>query len=346
MKTLVDKLREEHSLTAEEYRDLLACTDTETLEYLRLQAQMVALSRFGNKVYLRGLIEIGNVCKNNCFYCGIRKSNVRLKRYRLNRDNILECCREGYELGYRTFVLQGGEDPGMSDEKLIDVVNAMRKEFPDCAITLSLGERSRETYEKLFQEGANRYLLRHETFNPKHYQYLHPRVMSRENRLRCLNDLKEIGFQTGTGIMVGSPLQTLDHLVEDLQFFEQLKPEMIGIGPFIPHKETPFACCPAGDFDLTLKLVSILRLMSPTALIPATTAMATVSPGGRERAVLAGANVAMPSLTPCKHQKKYKIYNNKPFEGVNPFDSYDMIMRRMEAIGYAVSGERGDYVND
>ncbi len=346
MKTLVDKLREEHSLTAEEYRDLLACTDTEALEYLRLQAQMVALSRFGNKVFLRGLIEIGNVCKNNCFYCGIRKSNSRLKRYRMHRDSILECCQQGFELGYRTFVLQGGEDPGMSDEKIIDVVSAIRKDFPDCAITLSLGERSRETYEKLFQEGANRYLLRHETFNAKHYQYLHPRVMSRDNRHRCLNDLKEIGYQTGTGMMVGTPLQTIDHLVEDILFIEQLKPEMIGIGPFIPHKETPFATCPPGDINMTLRLISILRLMFPTALIPSTTALASLSPGGRERGILAGANVVMPSLTPCKQQKKYKIYDNKAFEGANPLESYEMIYRRMEAIGYVVSGERGDYINE
>ncbi len=346
MKTLVDKLRDEHSLTAEEYRDLLSCTDTETLEHLRVQAQMVALSRFGNKVYLRGLVEIGNVCKNNCFYCGIRKSNVRLKRYRLNRDNIVECCRHGYELGYRTFVLQGGEDPGMSDEKLEDVVIALRKEFPDCAITLSVGERSRETYERLFKAGANRYLLRHETYNPQHYKSLHPRIMVQENRLRCLNDLKEIGFQTGTGIMVGTPLQTLDHLVEDIKFIEQFQPEMIGIGPFIPHKETPFATCPAGDIDLTLRLISIFRLISPAALIPATTAMAALSPGGRERAVLAGANVAMPSLTPTIHQKKFKIYDHKPFEGANPEESYEMLSRRMEAIGYVVSGERGDYTNE
>ncbi len=346
MKMLVDKLREEHSLTAEEYRELLACTDTETLEHLRVQAQMVALSRFGNKVYLRGLVEIGNVCKNNCFYCGIRKSNARLKRYRMNRDNILECCQQGYALGYRTFVLQGGEDPGMSDHKLEDVVVALRKEFPDCAITLSVGERSRATYERLFQAGANRYLLRHETFNPQHYRSLHPRIMSQENRLRCLNDLKEIGFQTGTGIMVGTPLQTLDHLVEDIQFIERFQPEMIGIGPFIPHKETPFAACPAGDIDLTLRLISIFRLISPAALIPATTAMATLSPGGRERAVLAGANVAMPCLTPMKQQKKYKIYDNKAFEGSTPDESYEMLSRRMEAIGYVVSGERGDYINE
>ncbi len=346
MKTLVDKLREEHSLQAAEYKELLACTDTEVLDYLRRQAQMVALSRFGNTVYMRGLIEVSNCCKNNCFYCGLRKSNVRLKRYRMTPENILECCAQGYELGFRTFVLQGAEDPGMSDDKIAELVRTIREQYPDCAITLSIGERSREAYQRFFDAGVNRYLLRHETINTEHYRRLHPQKMVQANRLRCLNDLKEIGYQTGSGIMVGSPWQTTDHLVEDIQFLEQLKPEMIGIGPFAPQKDTPLGGFEAGSMDMTLKLLSIFRLMFPTALIPATTALATLSPGGRERGVLAGANVIMPNITPGRLHSNYKMYDNKPFEGHNAAESYDMMSRRMEAIGYVVSGERGDYVND
>ncbi len=343
MKKLVDKLREEHCLTAEGYRELVSCTDTGVLEYLRFEAQRVALSRFGNKVYMRGLIEVGNVCKNNCFYCGIRKGNVRLKRYRMNKENILDCCRQGYALGCRTFVLQGGEDPVLSDEQIEEVVVSIREAYPDCAITLSLGERSREAYAEFFRAGANRYLLRHETYNARHYAYLHPYVMSRDNRLRCLNDLKAIGFQTGTGIMVGSPHQTVDHLVEDIRFIEQFKPEMIGIGPFIPHKDTPFGRWPAGDVELTLRLVSIFRLLFPSALIPSTTAVETLLPDGRERGILAGANVVMPNLTPCEQQEKYSLYDNKSSGSATAAEAIEKIARRMESIGYTVSGERGDY---
>lgn len=268
MKQLIDKLRHNHRLTGEEYTILLACRDADSLSYLQRQAQEVALARFGNAVFIRGLIEVGNRCRNNCYYCGIRKGNPSVARYALTRETILECCREGYALGFRTFVMQGGEDPAMTDEWIEQTVAAIRREFPDCAITLSLGEKSREAYQRFFHAGANRYLLRHETHNAEHYQRLHPEDMSLSHRLQCLKWLKEIGYQTGTGIMVGTPGQTIAHLAEDLLYIEQLQPEMIGIGPFIPHHDTPFATEPAGSMEMTLKLLSIFRLMHPSALIP------------------------------------------------------------------------------
>ena len=257
MKQLIDKLRHKHSLTGEEYAILLTCQDADTLMYLQQQAQEVTLAHFGNAIFIRGLIEVGNRCRNNCYYCGIRKGNPAVARYALKRETILECCREGYALGFRTFVMQGGEDPALTDEWIEATVAAIRNEFSDCAITLSLGEKSREAYERFFRAGANRYLLRHETHNEQHYRKLHPEEMSLKHRLQCLQWLKEIGYQTGTGIMVGSPGQTLPHLVEDLLFIEQFHPQMIGIGPFIPHHETPFGMEPAGSVEMTLKLLSL-----------------------------------------------------------------------------------------
>jgi biotin synthase len=311
MEKLIDKLHQKHTLTAEEYRSLLLCEDTTTYVYLQKKAQQTTIDRFGNAVFIRGLIEISNRCRNNCLYCGIRKGNTMVSRYALSRETILSCCREGHALGFRTFVLQGGEDVSQTDDWVTETVSAVRKEFPDCAITLSLGEKSKEAYQRFFEAGANRYLLRHETFNETHYQELHPSEMSRNHRLQCLEWLKEIGYQTGTGIMVGSPGQTIDHLVEDLLFIERFHPEMIGIGPFIPHAETPFANKPAGSIKLTLKLLSILRLMHPSALIPATTALASLSSDGRERGILAGANVVMPNLSPSSVREKYSLYNQK-----------------------------------
>jgi biotin synthase len=252
MKTIVDKLCQEHTLNAEEYRSLLLCENAEVLGYLQEKAQQTTIARFGHTVFIRGLIEISNRCRNNCLYCGIRKSNTMVSRYALSRETILSCCREGYALGFRTFVLQGGEDVSQTDDWVEETVSTIRQEFPDCAITLSLGEKTKEAYQRFFKAGANRYLLRHETFNESHYRELHPSEMSRNYRLQCLEWLKEIGYQTGTGIMVGSPGQTIDHLVEDLLFIERFQPEMIGIGPFIPHADTPFAHAPAGSIDLTL----------------------------------------------------------------------------------------------
>ena len=343
MEKLIDKIHQKHTLTAEEYRSLLLCEDTTTNVYLQKKAQQTTIDRFGNAVFIRGLIEISNRCRNNCLYCGIRKGNTMVSRYALSRETILSCCREGHALGFRTFVLQGGEDVSQTDDWVTETVSAVRKEFPDCAITLSLGEKSKEAYQRFFEAGANRYLLRHETFNETHYQELHPSEMSRNHRLRCLEWLKEIGYQTGTGIMVGSPGQTIDHLVEDLLFIERFHPEMIGIGPFIPHAETPFANKPAGSIKLTLKLLSILRLMHPLALIPATTALASLSSDGRERGILAGANVVMPNLSPSSVREKYSLYNQKAAFGSEAAEGLKLLEEQLNKIGYTISNERGDY---
>mgnify|MGYP003556224511 CR=1 FL=1 len=263
MKTIVDKLCQEHTLNAEEYRSLLLCENAEVLSYLQEKAQQTTIARFGHAVFIRGLIEISNRCRNNCLYCGIRKSNTMVSRYALSRETILSCCREGYALGFRTFVLQGGEDVSQTDDWVEETVSAIRQEFPDCAITLSLGEKTKEAYQRFFKAGANRYLLRHETFNESHYRKLHPSEMNRDYRLQCLEWLKEIGYQTGTGIMVGSPGQTIEHLVEDLLFIESFHPEMIGIGPFIPHKDTTFANEPAGSIGMTRKLIKRGERLNP-----------------------------------------------------------------------------------
>lgn len=343
MKTLIAKLLQEHHLDAEEYKALLLCRDVDALIYLQEQAREVALGQFGNRVFIRGLIEISNRCRNNCYYCGIRKENQNVARYELTQEDILDCCREGYTLGFRTFVLQGGETPAAKDDGMVETISSIRQEFPDCAITLSLGEKSREAYERFFQAGASRYLLRHETHNEEHYRHLHPSGMSIKQRLQCLIWLKEIGYQTGTGIMVGSPGQSVDHLVEDILFIEQFQPEMIGIGPFIPHHDTSFATAPPGSMEMTLKLLSIFRLMHPGVLLPSTTALATLSPDGRERGILAGANVVMPNLSPRNQREKYTLYDSKASLGAEAAEGLQQLEDKLAAIDYRISKERGDY---
>ena len=343
MKQWIDKLRKERTLRQEEFRQLLTGCDAETLRYINRQAQEVSLLHFGNKIYIRGLIEVSNCCRNNCYYCGIRKGNSTIERYRLTEESILDCCKQGYDLGFRTFVLQGGEDPALTDDRIEKTVSAIRRNYPDCAITLSLGEKPRSVYERFFRAGANRYLLRHETHNEQHYQQLHPAEMSGKRRLQCLQDLKNIGYQTGTGIMVGSPGQTVDHIIEDILFIERLRPEMIGIGPFLPHHDTPFAEYPGGTVEQTLLLLSIFRLMHPSALIPATTALATLTPDGRERGILAGANVVMPNLSPREERKKYELYNDKASLGAESAEGLAALQKQLNAIGYEISTERGDF---
>lgn len=343
MRIWVEKLKREHSLQPDEYRRLLTECDEETIRFINEQAREVSLRQFGNKIYIRGLIEVSNCCRNNCYYCGIRKGNTHIDRYRLSEESILECCEQGYRLGFRTFVLQGGEDPALTDKRIETIVSSIRKHYSDCAITLSLGEKSRDAYERFFRAGANRYLLRHETYDAVHYQQLHPSEMSSEHRLQCIQSLKEIGFQTGTGIMVGSPGQTVDHLVQDLLFIEKLRPEMIGIGPFLPHHDTPFAQSPSGTVEQTLLLLSIFRLMHPSALIPSTTALATLVPDGRERGILAGANVVMPNLSPREERKKYELYNNKASLGAESAEGLAALQKQLEAIGYEISTSRGDF---
>ena len=297
---------------------------------------------YGNAVFTRGLIEISNICKNDCLYCGIRRSNNHCQRYRLTFEDIIDCCREGYELGFRTFVLQGGEDGFYNDGVLCNLISAIKTDHPDCAVTLSLGERSRESYQRLYDAGADRYLLRHETADAVHYGMLHPKELSFENRMRCLYDLKDIGYQVGCGFMVGSPGQTCAHLAKDLKFIEDFKPDMCGIGPFIPHKHTPFRDEPAGKVELTCYLLSIIRLIHPPVLLPSTTALGTIDPLGREKGIQAGANVVMPNLSPVSVRKKYELYDNKICTGEEAAQCRGCLNQRMLSIGYEIVTDRGD----
>ncbi len=343
IRRLITRLEEQRILSKEEFTALLSNINKEDMAYLRERARAVAKNSFQNKIYTRGLIEFTNYCRNDCFYCGIRRSNRAVKRYRLTKEEILDCCREGYELGFRTFVLQGGEDGSYTDDVLIDVVASIKKAYPDCALTLSIGERSYESYQKLYRAGADRYLLRHETANEEHYTRLHPDNLSLRNRKDCLINLKKIGFQVGAGFMVGSPYQTLENIAEDLIFIKELSPEMVGIGPFLPHHETPFADEPKGSLELTLILISMIRLMLPDALIPATTALGTIHPKGREEGILSGANVIMPNLSPTKVRKHYALYDNKICTGDEAAECRFCLERRMKEIGYELTVSRGDH---
>ena len=308
LKSLVDKLEVNQSLAIEEYVALIEGYSPSLAQYAAQKALQKKEHLYGNKVFIRGLIEISNICKNDCNYCGIRKSNENCQRYRLTKEEIMNCCEQGYELGFRTFVLQGGEDGYFSDTVLCDIVACIHEKYPDCAITLSLGERSKESYENLFLAGASRYLLRHETAEKEHYEKLHPKNMSFENRMQCLQELKNIGYQTGCGFMVGSPYQTSEHLAKDLEFIENFKPQMCGIGPFIPHKDTMYKEEPAGSVELTCYLLSLIRLIHPGILLPATTALGSLDEKGREKGILAGANVVMPNLSPLSVRNKYDVF--------------------------------------
>lgn len=342
-KELFDKLYQDTQLTEIEYKELLELyTDKEIAEYGFELARKRQKETFGNEVYTRGLIEISNYCKNDCIYCGIRRSNQNAERYRLSEEEILSCCESGYALGFRTFVLQGGEDGYYTDDLLEDLLHKIKAAYPDCAITLSLGERSRESYERLYAAGADRYLLRHETANEAHYGQLHPAEMSLKNRKQCLYTLKEIGYQVGCGIMVGSPYQTIDNLVEDLAFMKALNPHMVGIGPFIPQKDTPFGEMEQGSLEMTLFLLAIIRLMLPKVLLPATTALGTIHSRGRELGILAGGNVVMPNLSPVKVRKKYALYDNKICTGEEAAECRGCLGNRMESIGYKLVVSRGD----
>lgn len=340
---LITQIREHQSISREQFETLMTCEDAQVIDFLHQQAREVADGIYENKVYIRGLIEFTNYCKNDCLYCGIRRSNAKANRYRLTKEEILECCKVGYELGFRTFVLQGGEDPYFTDDRICEIVSAIRTAYPDCAITLSVGEKEKESYERYYKAGANRYLLRHETADEAHYQYLHPKELSLAHRKQCLWDLKEIGYQVGCGFMVGSPHQTKDTLYEDLMFIKELQPHMVGIGPFIPQQDTPFAKETAGTMEETLRLLSIIRLIHPHVLLPATTALGTIHPLGREKGIQAGANVVMPNLSPVEVRDKYKLYDNKICTGDEAAECRFCMQRRMESIGYEVVTDRGDF---
>ncbi|MCL2286397.1 MAG: [FeFe] hydrogenase H-cluster radical SAM maturase HydE [Firmicutes bacterium] len=342
MRELVDKLAQNRVLSAEEFKELLSAECENS--YLHQRAREAQQRVYGKKIFIRGLVEFTNYCKHNCYYCGLRSGNTGVQRYRLSMEQIMECCQTGYGMGFRTFVLQGGEDDYYTDDRLTEIIGNIRETYPDCAITLSVGERSRESFQRLFDAGADRYLLRHETANIHHYNSLHPANMSPENRKKCLRDLKEIGFQVGCGFLIGSPGQTPDNIVEDFLFIKELDPAMVGIGPFIPHSATPFANEQAGGLNLTLNALAILRLMKPNLLLPATTALGSIHEKGREMGILAGANVVMPNLSPVDTRKKYLLYDSKIGTEDEPQNAREKIDKQMQVIGYEVITARGDYV--
>ncbi len=342
MYKLIDKLEENRSLSLSEYEYLLNNMSKDSIEYIKIKADKARRSVYSNKIFIRGLVEISNICKNNCYYCGIRRDNKECDRYRLTPEEILECCRHGYSLDFRTFVLQGGEDPYFTDEVVCDLVKKIKNLFPDTAVTLSLGERSFESYKAMYEAGADRYLLRHEAINDELYSKLHPGELKLSNRLDCLNNLRQIGYQVGCGFMVGAPFQTISHIAQDLKFIEEFSPDMCGIGPFVPHNQTIFKDESAGDSELTCFLLSIVRLIKPNILLPATTALGTVDGNGREKGILAGANVVMPNLSPVTVRKKYDLYDNKISIGAESAENLIELKKRMEKIGFSVVCDRGD----
>lgn len=342
IKLLTDKLLNERSLEIYEYEELICERNDEVFDLLRKEALRLRNIIYGNKVYIRGLIEISNFCKNDCYYCGIRRSNKNCERYRLTKQEILSCCKNGYEFGFRTFVMQGGEDPFFTDEFLCSLIKEIKESYPDCAVTLSLGERSEMSYKRLFDAGADRYLLRHETADDEHYAKLHPENLELENRLNCLKVLKKIGYQVGCGMMVGSPFQNENTIARDLKFIEKFKPDMCGVGPFIPHKDTMFANMPSGTVELTCFLLAIIRIIHPEVLLPSTTAMGTIDENGREKGILASANVLMPNLSPVEVRNKYLLYNNKLNTGAESAEKLSQLKKRISAIGFEIVTDRGD----
>lgn len=341
---MINKLITERDISDAELKRLLESNEYDTPLFCAADSKRREI--YGDEVYIRGLIEFTNYCRNNCYYCGIRRDNKNATRYRLSKEEILTCCEEGYRLGFRTFVLQGGEDPYYTDAVICDIVSEIRGRFPDCAITLSIGERSKESYKAFFDAGANRYLLRHETANDPHYRMLHPENMSLQNRKQCLYDLKDIGYQVGSGFMVGSPYQTTENLIEDIRFLQELQPDMIGIGPYITHEDTPFASFENGSLSLTVRLIAVLRLMFPYALIPATTALGTIHPQGRELGLKAGANVVMPNLSPVGVRKLYALYENKICTGEEAAQCRGCLERRVQSAGYRIVTSIGNVIKE
>ena len=342
-KELLEKLRKERRLSLPDYEKLVGTKDEEVIALAAKYADEERKKVFGTDVYIRGLIEVGNVCRNDCFYCGIRRSNKNCERYVLSEKQILSCCEEGYSLGFRTFVLQGGEGV-MQTEKICSVVEKIKRSFPNCAVTLSLGEYPFEDYKRMKESGADRYLLRHETADGEHYRKLHPKELKPENRMRCLRDLKKLGFQVGCGFMVGSPFQTDSCIAKDLKFIEEFRPEMCGIGPFLPQRDTPFGSYEAGSAEKTIFLLSLVRLINPEILLPATTALGTALEGGREKGLKAGANVVMPNLSPLEERKKYALYDNKLSSGAESAQSLELLKKSVKNAGYNIVYTRGDAI--
>lgn len=341
----LDKLKNRNKLEEIEFVHLLESYTKEEFLQAQKMARQIREKIYGKKIYIRGLIELSSYCAKDCYYCGIRKSNLKAQRYRLNIEQVMSCCLKGYTLGFRTFVLQGGEDPYYTDEIMVEMVSEIKRKYPDCAITLSLGERSFDSYQKLKKAGADRYLLRHETGSALHYQSLHPLDQSLEKRLHCLKELRKLGFQVGTGFMVGSPGQTDRDLAKDMIILQELDPEMVGIGPFIPHEDTIFKDEDHGSVEKTLFLLSLIRIMLPNTLIPSTTSLSSVDGKGREKGILSGANVIMPNLSPMDVREKYLLYNHKAYVGDEASESLENLKSSMKKIGYQVVIDRGDSEN-
>lgn len=339
---LISKLSNDNTLTFDEFVYLIDNRSPELASFIAAKARKAAQKYYGTNIYVRGLIEISNYCKNDCFYCGIRRGNFDAERYRLSPDEILQCCKTGYELGLRTFVLQGGEDEAFTDKIIVDIITQIKSLYPDCAVTLSLGEKPYSSYLAFYRAGADRYLLRHETADETHFSRLHPSTYSVESRMQCLSYLKQIGYQVGSGFMVGSPFQSSKNIASDLLYLKELSPQMVGIGPFIPHHDTPFANFKPGTAELTTYLISIIRLMLPNALIPATTALGTIDEKGRESAITAGANVVMPNLTPEDCMRKYAIYDNKITDADNASKVISELKTKFSKIDYNIVVDRGD----
>lgn len=337
---LLDELAAGHEPSKQEWRFLIAGAYDRNLLYAK--ADEVRRQHYGGDVYIRGLLEISSYCKNNCLYCGIRRNNTQAQRYRLSEEAIQACCEQGYQLGFRTFVLQGGEDGYFTTERVARIVSTIKGKYPDCAVTLSLGEQERETYEDWYRAGADRYLLRHETASKEHYGKIHPPEISYEHRMQCLRDLKQIGYQTGCGFMVGTPYQSIEDLIAEIQFLREFQPHMVGIGPFIPHRDTPFRDCIQGNLTQTLTMVALTRLVLPKTLIPSTTALGTIHPEGRELGLKAGANVVMPNLSPAEVRSQYCLYDNKICTGDEAAEGLEKLKHRIAAAGYRVAVDRGD----
>lgn len=345
-KQLIDLLNRERRLTAEQWEQLFASWTEEDLDCAMTMAREITERNFGKKIWFRGIVEFSNICKCDCHYCGIRCSNRTVSRYRLTPEDILTCCDEGYESGFRTFVLQGGEDGWFTDDRMCAIIRSIKEKYPGCAVTLSLGERSRESYQAMFDAGADRYLLRHETADEAHFALLHPAHQTLQNRMRCLRDLKDIGYQTGCGIMVGTPGQTPATLAKDMVFMQEFNPQMVGVGPFLPHQDTPFRGEKAGSVPLTLFILALCRIMLPRVLMPSTTALGTAEGDGRKMGVLAGCNVIMPNLSPLEVRKKYMLYDNKAGTDLTAAEGIAILRRQMEEIGYEVVVGRGDFCKE
>ncbi len=340
-KKLIDFLSENHYLSEEDYLFLIKNRNEEIFEYLKQKADTARKEIYGNKIFIRGLIEISNICKNDCYYCGIRRSNKSCERYKLTQQEILSCCESGYNLGFRTFVLQGGEG-ALSVSEICDTVKKIKSRYSDCAVTLSLGEYEKEDFLKMKEAGADRYLLRHETIDKEHYERLHPENMSYESRINCLKELKAAGFQVGCGFLVGSPFATAEIVAREFKFIEEFSPEMCGIGPFIPQGDTPFKNEKAGTAEETIFYLSVIRLIKPNILLPATTALGTIKEGGREQGILAGANVLMPNLSPASERKKYALYDNKLATGTESAEEIEELKNQIKNIGYEIVVDKGD----